>query len=168
MKKIICIILSLCFLTAGCSEYKKSSAVTAVTTGLSFTAKLSYGGNTYNYSVKIDENGVTEMKNIPAKEKAGTDYIFENNTVIYKYNELSYKTDINSMFDGSVADFIYIVFKETEAQRNNVSYKNEEYYIKAETPKYKFTVYFGETGLPIKIIDTKKGLSVIIKNPTLL
>ncbi len=168
MKKIFLILLSLCLVCSGCSGYKKSSAVTAVTSGLSFTAKLSYDGKNYNYSVKIDKNGTTEIKNISANEKTGTDYIFENGTVTYKYNKLSYKTNISDIPQSSVADFIYTVFKETESKRNNVSYKNEEYYIKGETDKYKFTVYLGETGLPIKITDTKMDVLVIITESTLL
>lgn len=168
MKRIFLILLTFCLVFSGCSGYKKSSAVTAVTTGLSFIAKLSYEDGNYDFSVKIDEKGITEIKNISNEEKVGTDYIFEDGTVTYRYNELSYKTNINSIVESSVADFIYTVFKETENKRNNVSYKNEKYYIKCETDKYKFTIYLGQTGLPIKITDTKKGVSVIIKNATLL
>ncbi len=168
MKKILLILISLCLIFSGCNGYNKSSNVTAVTTELSFIAKLSYGENNYDYSVVIKKKGIIEMKYISKSGETGTDYIFQNGSVTYSYNGLSYKTDISSIPHSSVSDFIYTVFKETESQKNNVCYKNQEYYIKGETDKYKFKITLGQTGLPIKISDSKMGISVIIKNPTLI
>ena len=168
MKKIFLALISLCLVFSGCNGYNKSSVVTAVTTELSFVAKLSYGENTYDYSVLIKENGITEMKYLSKSGETGTDYIFQNDSVTYSYNGLSYKTDMSAMPNSSVSDFIYTVFKETEKQKNNVSYKNQEYYINGETDKYKFKITLGQTGLPIKITDSKMGISVTIKNPTLI
>ncbi|MBO5019265.1 MAG: hypothetical protein J6D52_01235 [Clostridia bacterium] len=167
MKKAFLLIISFCLFLSGCKGYNKYPDVTAVTSGLSFIAKLSYMEDCYDYSVVIKENGETELKHI-SNEKAGIDYTFKKDTVTYNFDGLEYKTDISAIPDSSTADFIYTVFKETGEMRNNVSYKNQEYYIKGETDKYKFKIILGQTGLPIKITDSKMGISVIIKNPTLL
>ncbi len=168
MKKAVLILISFCLVFSGCNGYNKIPDVTAVTSGISFIAKLSYMENHYDYSVTIKENGVTEMKYISKSKETGIDYIFKKDTVIYSYDGLSHKTDISDLEDGSVSDFIYTVFRETEKLRNNVIYKNQNYYIKGETDKYKFKIFLGQTGLPIKIIDTKMGVSVVIKSPSLI
>lgn len=168
MKKFSLILISFCLLFTGCNGYNKSSAVTVVTTELSFIAKLNYMNNSFDYSVTINENGDTAMKYISNSGEIGTDYIFQKDTVTYCYNSLEYKTDISSIPSSSVADFIYIVFREIDGLKNNVCYKNQQYYIKSETDKYKFKIILGQTGLPIKITDSQKEISVEIKKPTLL
>lgn len=168
MKKTFLLLMSFCLIFSGCNGYNKSSDVTVVTSGLSFIAKLSYLDNNFDYSVIINENGETEIKYISKSGDTGTDYIFKNDTVIYSHNGLEYKTDISAIPDSSTADFIYTVFKEAENIKNNVIYKNQQYYINGETKKYKFKIFLGQTGLPIKITDSKMGISVIIQNPTLI
>ena len=168
MKKTFLVLICFCFIFTGCKGYNKGPDVTVVTSGLSFVAKLSYMKNIYDYSVIIDKNGKTTINYISKSDEPGTDYIFEDDTVIYSYNGLEYKTDISAIPDNSIADFIYTVFKECKNIQNKVYFKNQEYYIKGETDKYKFKMVVGQTGLPIKITDSKMGISAIIKNPSIL
>ena len=112
MKKTFLVLICFCFIFTGCKGYNKGPDVTVVTSGLSFVAKLSYMKNIYDYSVIIDKNGKTTINYISKSDEPGTDYIFEDDTVIYSYNGLEYKTDISAIPDNSIADFIYTVFKE--------------------------------------------------------
>ena len=107
------------------------------------------------------------MKSIPENE-VGIDYLFENGKIIYKYNELEYIADISSLPESNLADFIPTVFSRLKDISDNVAYKNNQYYITDKTGKYEFTVYLGQTGLPIKITDKKNSIVAIIKNPTLI
>lgn len=167
MKKFIYILLCLSLFLTGCSGNRKSSAVTAVTTGLSFTAEISISNTSFSYFVEIDKNGSVSMKSIPENE-VGIDYLFENGKIIYKYNELEYIADISSLPESNLADFIPTVFSRLKDISYNVAYKNNQYYITDKTGKYEFTVYLGQTGLPIKITDKKNSIVAVIKNPTLI
>ena len=70
MKKLIyCLVLaSILVLNTGC---KKSSDVTAVTTGLSFIAQISYEDSTMECSTVINEDGATEITVIKPSDISG-------------------------------------------------------------------------------------------------
>ncbi|MBE6808408.1 MAG: hypothetical protein J6J30_01415 [Clostridia bacterium] len=167
MKKFIYILLCLSLFLTGCSGNRKSSAVTAVTTGLSFTAEISISNTTFSYFVEIAKSGSVSMKSATDNETC-VDYLFENGKIIYKYNELEYIADISSLPESNFADFIPSVFGRLKHISDNVTYKNNQYCITDKTGKYEFTVYLGQTGLPIKITDKKNSIVTIIKNPTLI
>ncbi len=168
MKKVFIPFFCLLAFCIGCSGFIKSSDVTAITSGLSFTAEISHSDNTYIYDVTINKNGSTEMKPKNADSTIGTDYLFDGNTVTYKYDNLEYSSKISAIPKSSYADFIYTVLKETAKQKSKVKSKNNQYYLEGKTDKYDFLIYFGGSGLPLKIIDKNKNLSVILKNVVLL
>ena len=168
MKKFFFILLCLFVTLTGCSGYKKSSAVTAVTTGLSFTAEISYEESSYCYFVEVGKDGKIRMQSRSEQSDTQTDYMFYNSTVTYIYNELEYSTDISAIPQSSVIDLIPAVLTEAGKAGNNVNYKKEQFFLTGKTPKYNFTLFFGQSGLPIKITETQLGISVIIKNPTLI
>ena len=138
-----------------------------MTTGLSFTTEISAFDTSFSFFVEIDKNGSVSMKSIPENE-VGIDYLFENGKIIYKYNELEYIADISSLPESNFADFIPSVFSRLNDISNNVAYKNNQYYITDSTKKYEFTVYLGQTGLPLRITDKRNGILAVIKNPTLI
>lgn len=166
MKKILCFILCLCFfIPTGCN--KKSSDVTAVTTGLSFTAEISYKNNTVSYSVTIFDNSDTEIKTL-SDSLSGLCYTFSGETVTVSYNGLEYNIPISSLPEGIITDFLYSVFCTVKENNSAVMSENDEYYISDRNEKYSFKIYLGETGLPLKIEDSENGITAIIKNASII
>lgn len=164
MKKAFCFIICLSlFVCSGCN--KKSSGVTAVTTGLSFTADISFYGLTTSYNVIISKDSVLEAEIISGSNKGLRCKISGNNVDII-FNGLNYSTNISSLPEGIITDFLYTAFK--NANTRTVFTDDNQYYIVGDTEKYKYKIFLGLTGLPIKIEESQKDINVIIKNATVL
>lgn len=164
MKKIFCLILCLCFIIlSGCN--KKSSGVTAVTTGLSFTADVSFFDIKTTYNIKISENGEMEAESVSGNT-SGMKLKCLDEIIEVSFKGLSYSTNISALPDGVISEFIYSAFK--NADTTTVFSKDKQYYINGENEKYSYKIYLGQTGLPLKIEETEKGITVIIKNATVL
>lgn len=168
MKKIILTFILITVFLSGCSKMQKSPAVTAVTTGLSFNAEISTDDGVYNYSVKINKNGDTEMESINTDGSAYINYLFAGDNVTYKYGNLEYKTTIFSLNENTAADLIHLVFKNITEEKRPIEYNNEQYYIKGDTKKYKYTVFIGGSGIPLKITEENKNITVLIKNAKII
>lgn len=160
MKKVLCIIFSFTLIfISGCN--KKSSDVTAVTTGLSFTAKINYNNVLTVYDVIINDDGNLTLATVSGNNK-GLIINFSNNKASLNFNGLTCETDISSLPEGIIADFLYSVFQ--NARNLPVYSEDEEYFIQGEKSRYQYKIYLSKMGLPIKIEDNKNGISVIIKN----
>ena len=163
MKKFLYLILIFALFCSACKQ--KSSDVTVVTTGLSFTAAASYLDNQNSYSVIIGKNGNTKIGNSDNSEQNIT-YHFEGQKLEISYNDLLYKCNLSAIKEGSIPEIIYYAF--ICAKTEKVNFKNNEYFITCKNDKYKFKIYLGQTGLPIKITEQNFDVIINILNPTIL
>lgn len=164
MKKTFLIIPILILLIfSGCN--KKSSGVTAVTTELSFTAEISFMDTKSNYDIRITEDKGLEAIVISGKSD-GMKLTFAEENLTISYSNLVYNTSITSLPDGIITDFLYAAFK--NADINNVYSENEQYFITGKTDKYDYKIFIGQSGLPLKIEESKMGITATIKNASFL
>ena len=163
MKKIFCVFLALILflISSGCEN--KAEQISAVTKGLSFNAEVTYNGSIFLYFVDIDQNLTTQIEALENGEKSGFKTVFSDEGIVFKYNDLEYKTSSASLPDGIITDFIYSVFKNAE-EATAIASDSGNASITDKTDKYSFVLTVGATGLPIKIEEKNFGISVIIKN----
>lgn len=163
MKRFICLVLPLFFIFLFCS-CNKSSDVAAVTTGLSFTAKLSHQDKIYEYSYAFYKDGTAKADLI--SDKLTTSLFFSDDTVKYSYMDLEHTQNLKLINENLIIDFIYKVLKDADGKKLDLN--NNCYSLTGKTDKYTYTIYFGETGLPIKIEEPQKNIEVLIKNPSII
>ena len=162
MKKLLIIILLL-FSIQGCKT--KSPAVTPVTTGLEFIADISYQSDRYEYNVKINKNGITEIKSTFEPQLT---YLFTGGKLTISHNDISHETEIQEINNKLPIDLIYSVFNSLSHTKKDPVFKNDNCYIKGNTEKYSYICHFGMSGLPIKITESNYGITVTIKNASIL
>ena len=162
MKKLLIIILLL-FSIQGCKT--KSPAVTPVTTGLEFIADISYQSDRYEYNVKINKNGITEIKSTFEPQIT---YLFTGGKLTISHNDISHETEIQEINNKLPIDLIYSVFNSLSHTKTDPAFKNDNCYIKGNTEKYSYICHFGMSGLPIKITESNYGITVTIKNASIL
>lgn len=163
MKKTLIIVFLLSFFIQGCKT--KSPAVTPVTTGLEFIAKISYQNENYEYNVKISENGITEIETVfEPKIK----YLFTGGKLTISHNDISHETEISEINNKLPIDLIYSVFNSLSHTKTEPVFKDNDCYIKCNTEKYEYVCYFGMSGLPIKITEINYGITVTVKNASIL
>ena len=162
MKKILSIIFCL-ILLAGCN--KKSSEVIAVTTGLSFTAEVSFYDTKATYNIKISENGETELESVSGNTK-DMKVILKGENLNITFKELNYTSNLNSLPEGTFAKFIHTVF--LDCNKKTVYFENNQYFTEGKTPEYNYKIYFGATGLPIKIEEKNQNITAFFKNTSII
>lgn len=166
MKKIICILLCLSFLLfSGCGS--KKTEVKPITKNLSFTAEIEHNNNFYTYDAKINNNYEIELK-ATSNGLSGLSYHFSGNTLTEKFNKLEHTIDVSSLPDGVIIDFIYSVFSTISKNKTTVKFQDNQYFLSDKSDKYCFNMFLGQTGLPLKIEDKENGITVIIKNASLI
>lgn len=166
MKKLLFFILLGVFLTlCGCDN--ANSGVSAITGELKFSAKIEYNDETYEFDVEIPESSKTIMKAVSPKRIKDNVFEFSGDKVSVRLGELEYKTSPRNLPNVSPVRFIYEVFENAEKNKNNVTLKNNEYFISGKTENYEYTLFIGNSGLPIKITDKKNNISAIIKQATI-
>ena len=164
MKKIVVFSLLLVFvLFCGCN--KISSDVTAVTTGLSFTAEIEYVGFLSEYEVNITKDGSFDMTAIQPQSIKGMNIKLSDSKIKVDYNGLAYNTTLYELPQGIIVDFLYNAFSDIRLQEREVAKQNDEFFISGSTEKYNYKMILGASGLPIELID-KSGIKVAIKNAT--
>ena len=155
MKKCICILFCLVFFCSGCN--KKSSAVTFVTSGLSFTANVSFNGNSQSYDVVFKDESVKV-----ASRETGMSAEFSNGKTTLEYDGISHVINTDSLPSALIIDLFY--YLKTGAENNTAVLKNNEYIIKYRTSKYNFEVTLAETGLPLSVSETNFGIKITVTN----
>lgn len=160
LKKIISILLLIVCL-AGCGT---GDGVCAITSGISFVADIEYENECYSYSVEIAENGDTVMTAVSENCLEGSVVRFFGSEICFECNGIAFSTEISALPEGIVSDFIYSVFSDATAKKENVSFEHDRYILNGKTDKYDYSMYLGETGLPIKITDKTGGITATIKN----
>ena len=166
MKKIL--YLSLCVLmivlNIGCT--KKSSDVTAVTTGLSFTAEIICGDIELVCNAKL-KDGKSEFIIISPEEIKDLCYIFEDENITMSYKGLEYKVNCDLPETSALSLFCKIL-KNADKSKDKVTKKDDDFILSSSFDGNDYTIYLGESGLPIKVECKDKTLKAIIKNATIL
>lgn len=168
MKKLLCFILCtlLCIPLSGCNN--KSSEVTAVTSGLKFTAHTTYLEENYEYHITVTENGEMLTEVFDKEKNTILTAHFSDENVTLRYSDLEYKTEISALPQGLIIDFFYSVFCDTATKKDNVLFQNDQYLISGSTDKYKYKMFLGQTGIPIKITEENLSITAVLKNQALL
>lgn len=163
MKKALIIVFLLTFFIQGCKT--KSPAVTPVTTGLEFIARISYQGENFEYKVKINKNGITEIENTSEPK---IKYLFTGGKLTISYNDISHETEIQKINHKLPIDIIYSVFNSISHTKTEPIFEDKNCYIKGNTEKYEYVCYFGMSGLPIKITESNYDIIVTINNSSII
>ena len=160
MKKALCLLFSLLIFCSGCDS--KSSGVTAVTSGLSFDAKLIFSGKETIYTVNIEKDGTTEII-LPS----GAVFVFSDNTYTVSYDGISKTADLSSLNKNLYVDFFYSLFKAVREKDCKVTAKDNRYLLECNTEKYDFTLFIGQSGLPIEVNEKNFGFKAVFISPTI-
>ena len=165
MKKLVC--LFFIFITvisnAGCS--KKSSDVTAVTAGLSFTAEISFGDVEIECLAETDKNGNAEFTILAPEEIKELRFSFRGDDIYSTYKGLEHKFSTELPQTNAISS-LYKILRNAAENKASVIKKDDNYILKGSADDCNYTMYLGATGLPIKI-SCDNGLCVIIKNATI-
>ncbi len=164
MKKLTLIIISVALLLSGCKE---KSDIKPITSGVAFVAEISYNNETYEFSVEINKGNETTLKSL-SSSLPDFSLVFSGENVLINYNSLNYQTKINALPDDFKVDLIHSVFLDASKNKANVLTQNDLFFLSGDTPKYKYKIHFGSSGLPIKIIDSNSQISIILKNARVL
>ena len=167
MKKLFCLFVCIILiLLCGCKN--KSSDVTAVTTGLKFTAVIDYGGKSYECDVEIPKNSNIIIKAVNPESLNGMIYNFSDSGVKIDFNGLTYDTDITALPKNSVFGFIYDIFRDADKNKENVKVHNDDLLITGKTGAYEYNMFLGSSGLPIKIEAEENGITAFINRVTIV
>ena len=165
MKKIISVLsLAILFLCA-CGE--KKIAVTPVTSGISFTAELTYYNECFEADVTVAKNGETDMEITSPDTIKGLVLHFNGEEITAKYAGLEYKADFKSLPEGACCAILYEILKDTFNEDVTVNSEENSYYIMRDSKDISYKLYLGATGLPISAEDNS-GFTVNFKNVTIL
>lgn len=165
MKKIISVLsLAILFLCA-CGEKKIS--VTPVTSGISFTAELTYYNECFEADVTVANNGETDMEITSPDTIKGLVFHFNGEEMTAKYAGLEYKADFKSLPESACCAKLYEILKDTFNEDVTVTLEGDSYYIMRDSKDLSYKLYLGATGLPISAEDNS-GFTVNFKNVTIL
>lgn len=156
MKKLVIICFIFVFL---CSCSNERANFLPITDSLSFNAKIN--DEEMQYFVKI-ENKETYI------EADEVSLNFKGDSASIRLDKLEYKTEISALPEGIYIDFIHSVFLDASKKQTEILSRNDKFYLEGETKRYSYKIYFGSSGLPIKITDSKNNISVIILNAKVL
>ena len=165
MKKIISVLSLVILFLCACGE--KKIAVTPVTSGISFTAELTYYNECFEADVTVAKNGETDMEITSPDTIKGLVLHFNGEEITAKYAGLEYKADFKSLPEGACCARLYEILKDTFNEDVTVNSEENSYYIMRDSKDISYKLYLGATGLPISAEDNS-GFTVNFKNVTIL
>ena len=167
MKKIISVLSCavLAFFICACGEKKIS--VTPVTSGISFTAELTYYNECYEANVTVANNGETDMEITSPDTIKGLVFHFNGTKITAEYAGLEYKTDFKSLPESACCERLYEILKDSFKEDVSVTSEGDSYCISRDSSDISYKLYLGATGLPISAEDNS-GFTVNFKNVTIL
>lgn len=165
MKKIISVLSLVILFLCACGEKKIS--VTPVTSGISFTAELTYYNECFEADVTVAKNGETDMEITSPDTIKGLVLHFNGEEITAKYAGLEYKADFKSLPEGACCARLYEILKDTFNEDATVNSEENSYYIMRDSKDISYKLYLGATGLPISAEDNS-GFTVNFKNVTIL
>lgn len=166
MKRFLYLFLAVIMMVSniGC---KKSSDVTAVTKGLSFTAEITLGQLNISSDAVIKSDGTAEFKIISPEEIKDLCYICNGDSVTLKFNGLEYTIEGNPPEANAIVT-VYKVFCLADSFKDSVTSKDGIFTLDFTLNGQNFTMLLGSSGLPIKILSKNADFEVIIKNATII
>lgn len=167
MKKFFYLFLTfiMIFSNTGCTN--KSSEVTAVTTGLSFTAEIEYGGINITADTVINSDGVAEFKITFPEEIADLCYIFDQSSVKLTYRGLEYPLNAD-LPETNALGLLYGFFQTADTMKDRVVLKDDSFILECTSNGSSCRLLLGQSGLPIELVSKDTGLSVTIKNAAII
>lgn len=165
MKKIISVLSLVILFLCACGE--KKIAVTPVTSGISFTAELTYYNECFEADVTVAKNGETDMEITSPDTIKGLVLHFNGEEITVKYAGLEYRADFKSLPEGACCARLYEILKDTFNEDVTVTSEENSYYIMRDSKDISYKLYLGATGLPISAEDNN-GFTVNFKNVTIL
>lgn len=165
MKKIISVLSLVILFLCACGE--KKIAVTPVTSGISFTAELTYYNECFEADVTVAKNGETDMEITSPDTIKGLVLHFNGEEITAKYAGLEYKADFKSLPEGACCARLYEILKDTFNEDVTVNSEENSYYIMRDSKDISYKLYLGATGLPISAEDNS-GFTAYFKNVTIL
>lgn len=151
------------FLNTGCT--KKSSDVTVVTTGLSFTAQIVFDSMEFTCFTEIQDSHKTVFTLVEPLEIEGLKVIFDKGKTSMEYDGLNHALS-DTFLNITPFDLIYKIFMDA-SDNKDLKIKTDENMIFSSVDSADYTIKVGQTGLPIEIKCPFEKLSVIIKNCTI-
>ncbi len=150
-----------------CACGEKKIAVTPVTSGISFTAELTYYNECFEADVTVAKNGETDMEITSPDTIKGLVLHFNGKEITAKYAGLEYKADFKFLPEGACCARLYEILKDTFNEDVTVNSEENSYYIMRDSKDISYKLYLGATGLPISAEDNS-GFTVNFKNVTIL
>lgn len=166
MKKIFYSLLCILILVTNIGCNKKSSEVTAVTTGLSFTANITCGDIRLVCNSVIN-NEKSEFIVLSPENIKDLQYVFEGNSASINYKGIEYKINGELPENNAIA-VLNNILVDADKIKDEVTKTEETYLISSDIGGKDYTIYLGQSGLPLKIICKDENFEVVIKNATLL
>ena len=166
MKKIFSLLFFCILITVnavGCT--KKSSDVTAVTTGLSFTAEISCHNTEFTCDAVISPSGDAQFTIVSPVEIRDMKFSFSGGGTVITFQGIEYKTE-GDLTETDILSALYDIHK--TADKNDVISQDDTFKINGTAACGDYTAELGESGLPLKIICDDKKLEVTIKNPSII
>lgn len=163
VKKVLSLFLLTLIFCSGCAQ--KSPKATLVAKGLSFNVEITESEENFKYSVIFSNKGEMKITDLNKKEPR-VNYIFSEDTVTVCHNELTHKIQLENMNITSIK-FLYEIFKYVNQNECTVKFKNDQYFVSEKTEDYDFTLYIGQSGLPIKLTEENYGFNINFSNVSL-
>ncbi len=157
MKKLLCVFLLL--ILTGCA---RASSITPITRNLSFTAEVTYYNEFYEISGEINQNGKMTLNFLEPEALKDIVFTITDNNIKAHFKGISY--NYNSPQQSDVISFIYNAFKE---EAPTVYENDNDFFTKGKFDDFEYKLFIGQSGLPLKIIDSSGRFNVIFKNPSI-
>lgn len=165
MKRAAAIIISFILFLSGCNAVSKEP--TPVISNISFTAVIEYQNKLLEYAVTISETDEYKLEVLKNGKPTGLTVIFKDEKIKFSHQDIEYESSVSELPDGLIIDIIYTAFNSLPKNTPTKS-KDDVFYIKNITENYNYTIYFAETGLPIKMEEINNTITAIFKNMKIL
>ena len=157
----------------GCA---RASSITPITRNLSFTAEVTYYNEFYEISGEINHNGQMTLNFLEPEALKDIVFTITDNNIKAYFKGISY--DYNSPQQSDVIScilsqlfcimmlisFIYNAFKE---EAPTVYENDNDFFTKGKFDDFEYKLFIGQSGLPLKIIDSSGRFNVVFKNPSI-
>ena len=164
MKRLFPLFLVLFFIFCGC---KGSRNIDIVSENLSFTATVYKDGNPSVFNVKIDRNGSFSLEQASNDKGYILKYRFSDDKVTVCYGKLEHTSPVSSLGKGNIIAFLPEVYKEIRTKNLKAKQEDNNFIISSKTENYDFSLYVGQSGLPLKLTDQRNNITIEFSNPTI-
>ena len=159
MKKIFCVFFIFLLTLVGCKS--KTKNISPVTKNISFNCDITFYNETYECKVVNTKNNNFNLIFTYPESINGLEYIITDKETTCVYKGIKYNPTSKNFPHQNIVSFIYSAL----SSNNDKVFENDNnFYIKGDN----FSMYLGQTGLPLKIVDKNNIYTVIIKNATIL